>query len=69
MSPTPSIFQQARTKKGSLIPKVAFALCSTQKIHAANTFLSQVIEKGVCYNNISYICAGYSSVSTFQEPC
>lgn len=69
MSPTPSIFQQARTKKKeSLIPKVAFALCSTQKIHAANTFLSQVIEKE-CYNNISYICAGYSSVSTFQEPC
>ena len=57
MSPTPSIFQHARTNKKSLIPKVTFALCSTQEIHAANTFLSQEIEKVLCYDNI-YICAG-----------
>lgn len=54
----------AHKKKVSLIPKVTFALCSTQEIHAANTFLSQEIEKVICYNNISYICAGYSSVSS-----
>lgn len=54
-------------KKESLIPKVTFALCSTQEIHAANTFLSQEIEKVICYNNISYICAGYSSVSSHSR--
>lgn len=54
MSPIPSIFQHAHTqKKGSLIPKVTFALCSSQEIHAANTFLAQ---KVLCYNNVLQMC-------------
>lgn len=51
-------------KKREFNSQSHFSLCSTQENHAANTFLSQEIEKVICYNNISYICAGYSSVSS-----
>lgn len=60
------LFFNMHARKKSLIPKVTFALCSTQEIHAQTHFYLKKLK--ICYNNISCIWAGYSSVSSRPRP-